>query len=62
MVRVDFGNVVGYDVILCNGGQRLELGLIILVAFDPHPLDFDGKSKEFGSNVTKKIEVWLLGT
>ena len=62
MIRVDFCNVVDNDIILCNGGQRLELGVIVLVAFDPHPFDFDGKSEEFGSNVTKKIEVWLLGT
>ena len=37
-----------------------EAGLIILVAFDPFPVDLDRKSAEFCSNVTKKIEVGLL--
>ena len=35
--------------------------MVILVAFDPDPVDCDGKSMEFRSNVTKKIKVGLLG-
>ena len=38
----------------------MELGLIILVTFDPYLLDFDWKLEKFGANVTKKIKVRLL--
>ena len=62
MVGIDFCNVVGNDIVLGHGGQGMELGLIVLVAFDPYPFDFDWKSKKFGANVTKKIEVGLLRT
>ena len=35
--------------------------MVILVAFDPDPFDCDRKLSEFRSDVTKKIEVRLLG-
>ena len=62
MVDVAFCDVVGNDIVLGIGGQGMKLGLIILVAFDPHPFDFDRELEKFGTNVTKKIEVGLLRT
>ena len=62
MVGIDFCDVVGNDVVLGDGGQGMKLGLIILVAFDPHPFDFDRESEKFCTNVTKKIKVGLLRT
>ena len=38
----------------------MEEDVVILVAFDPDPVDFYRKSMEFRSDVTKKIKVGLL--
>ena len=35
--------------------------MIVLVAFDSHPLDCNRKLMEFGTNVTTEIKIWLLG-
>ena len=58
---VCFCYVVGYDVVLDCGGELFEGCVVVLVAFDPDPFDCDRKSSEFCSDVTKKIEVRLLG-
>ena len=60
-MNICFGNVVGYHIILCDGREMVEGCVIILVAFDPNPINFDGKLLEFCSDVTKKIKIRLLG-
>ena len=56
-----FCYVVGNDVVLGYGGELLKGCVVVLVAFDPDPFDCDRKLSEFRSDVTKKIEVRLLG-
>ena len=39
----------------------MERDVVVLVAFDPDLVDLNRKLAEFHSDVTKKIEVGLLG-
>ena len=61
MLDIDLGNVVGNHIVLGNSRKLFKAGLVVLVAFDPFPVDFDRKSTKFCSIVTKKIKVRLLG-
>ena len=39
----------------------MEGCVVVLVAFDPFPVDCNRESIEFHLNVAKEIKIWLVG-
>ena len=59
VLTVCFGNVIGYDVVLFGWLQILELCTVILMSWNPEPVNGYGEATDFGAYVTKKVMIWL---